>query len=566
MVEDVHPRRSANALEVLQAAEDGFVAFGSLAQRLHDVLEILPVYVVLLSADYHVPFANRFFRERFGESHGKRCFEYLFGRTEPCEVCETYTVLKTNRPQHWEWMGPDGRNYDIFDFPFTDTDGSPLIMEAGVDITERKRAEDALREAHEILEVRVQQRTAELAQANARLLAEIQERHKVEQALRESQADLNRAQAVAHTGSWRLDVQRNELLWSDETHRVFGIPKGTSLTYEVFLATVHPDDRELVDRAWQAALRGEPYDIEHRVVVKESVKWVRERAVLDFDPQGILLDGFGTVQDITERKRAEESLRQAQKMESIALLAGGVAHDFNNLLAAILGNASLLRDEVAEESREKLDSVIQATEKAADLTRQLLAYAGRGRFMIESLDVSRVIREMTELMHTFIPQKVDLTLALEPVLPGIEADRGQLQQIVMNLVLNAAEAIGPNQTGAVTVSARTQEVSETAPVNDEITGEPVAPGKYVCLEVKDTGCGMDYQTRTRIFDPFFTTKFLGRGLGLAAVAGIVQSHSGAIQLETEPAKGATFRVLLPGGPTPPAPTRRGSTSPNSLGT
>jgi PAS domain S-box-containing protein len=133
-------------------------------QRFNDVLESLPVYVVLLSPDYHVPFANRFFRERFGESHGKRCFEYLFHRTEPCEICETYTVLKTRTPHHWEWVGPDNHNYDISDFPFTDVDGSPLIMEVGIDVTEQKRAQESLRKARAELETRVQERTRELSE------------------------------------------------------------------------------------------------------------------------------------------------------------------------------------------------------------------------------------------------------------------------------------------------------------------------------------------------------------------------------------------------------------------
>ena len=133
-------------------------------QRFNDVLDSLPVYVVLLSPNYHVPFANRFFRERFGESHGKRCFEYLFHRTEPCEICETYTVLKTHTPHHWEWAGPDSHNYDIFDFPFTDVDGSPLIMEVGIDVTEQKRAQEALHKAHAELEIRVQERTRELTE------------------------------------------------------------------------------------------------------------------------------------------------------------------------------------------------------------------------------------------------------------------------------------------------------------------------------------------------------------------------------------------------------------------
>jgi PAS domain S-box-containing protein len=261
-------------------------------KRFLDVLETLPAYVVLLTPDYHVPFDNRFFRERFGESHGRRCFEYLFNRTEPCEVCETYTVLKTMAPHEWEWQGPDGRNYYIYDFPFVDTDGSTLIMEMGIDITEQKQAEEALRNINETLERRVAERTA---------------------ALRESEEDLNRAQAVARVGSWRLDVRKNELLWSEENHRIFGISEGTLLTYEAFLATVHPDDREYVDRKWMAGLRGEPYDIEHRIVVGDSVKWVRERAELELDKDGTLLGGFGTTQDITERKRAEEEVRRGIK-------------------------------------------------------------------------------------------------------------------------------------------------------------------------------------------------------------------------------------------------------------
>jgi PAS domain S-box-containing protein len=261
-------------------------------QRLHDVLEMLPAYVVLLTPDHHVPFANRLFRERFGESCGRCCFEYLFGRSGPCENCETYKVLETNTPLHWEWTGPDGRNYDIFDFPFTDAGGSPLIMEMGIDITERKREEEALKEANETLEQRVAERTAEL---------------------HESREDLSRAQVVAHTGSWRMDTRSNVLLWSDETYRIFGLAQGTPMTYETFLAVVHPDDRQYVDQQWTAALRGEPYDVEHRIVVGDAVKWVRERAELEFDSEGVLLGGFGTVQDITERKHAEEALRRSEE-------------------------------------------------------------------------------------------------------------------------------------------------------------------------------------------------------------------------------------------------------------
>ena len=262
---------------------------------------------------------------------------------------------------------------------------------------------------------------------------------------------------------------------------------------------------------------------------------------------------LGVVQ-VFMRKRAEravraseERLRQAQKMESIGLLAGGVAHDFNNLLASVMGNASLLREEVSEEKLEKVEAIIRASERAADLTRQLLAYAGKGRVVVAIHDFSHIVRDMTDLLRASIPKKVSLKLALPPDLPGVEADRGQLQQIIMNLVLNGAEAIGADRPGTLTVGAGAREVSAAESVSDEITGRLLAPGSYVWLEVADTGSGMDEATRMRIFDPFFTTKFLGRGLGLAAVAGIVQMHHGAIQLRTAPGEGATFHVYLPAG-------------------
>jgi signal transduction histidine kinase/DNA-binding response OmpR family regulator len=271
---------------------------------------------------------------------------------------------------------------------------------------------------------------------------------------------------------------------------------------------------------------------------------------------------LGVVQ-VLMRKRAEravrageERLRQAQKMESIGLLAAGVAHDFNNLLASIMGNASLLREEVTGKGLENVDAVIDASEKAADLTRQLLAYAGKGRFVIESHDLSHMVRDMTDLLRASIPRKVNVKLALAPDLPCVEADRGQLQQVIMNLALNGAEAIGADRTGVLSISAGMSHVSEADSISDEITGRSLPHGDYVWLEVADTGSGMDAETRKKIFEPFFTTKFLGRGLGLAAVAGIVQAHRGAIQLRTAPGEGAAFRVYLPAGGAVQVPRRQ----------
>ena len=414
-------------------------------QRFNDILETLPAYLLLLTPDYHVAFANRFFRERFGESHGRRCFEYLWGRSEPCEVCETYKTLKTMAPLEWEWTGPDGRNYYIFDFPFTDTDGSTLIMEVGIDITERKWAEEELRRHQERLEQLVEERTADLEGRNAQLGAEIAERRKAEEALRESQADLNRAQAVAHTGSWRLNVRRNELLWSDETHRMFGIPKGTRMTYETFLATIHPQDREYVDRKWAAALRGEPYEIEHRIVVGDAVKWVRERAELEFDKEGKLLGGFGTAQDITERKRAEQQLLEAERLraqmaETVAL---EINHRMKNNLMLVSGilELQLTTQPAASDAAAALRQARARISALSTVHEQM--YEQRS----ERVELSDVLRRIAEMaIGALAAEDVALSVSSDPVyIPSRAATT--LAVVSNELITNALKYGAPGSDG-----------------------------------------------------------------------------------------------------------------------
>jgi signal transduction histidine kinase len=251
-----------------------------------------------------------------------------------------------------------------------------------------------------------------------------------------------------------------------------------------------------------------------------------------------------------ERRNLEEQLRQAQKLESLGLLAGGVAHDFNNLLTGILGNASLALEvlDPPEPARTMLDDVIRASERAADLTRQLLAYAGKGKFIIQRLDLTEIVRDIVDLIRTSIPRRVDLRLELDPHLPAIEGDPSQIQQLVMNLVINAGEAMGEG-SGVVVVRSGTRDLEGDY---FRCPGEPLKPGRYVHLEVEDTGCGMDSHTVEHIFDPFFTTKFTGRGLGLAAVQGIVRAHKGAIRVFSAPGAGSTFMILLPAAEARPA--------------
>ena len=255
----------------------------------------------------------------------------------------------------------------------------------------------------------------------------------------------------------------------------------------------------------------------------------------------------GILRDVTGRRRLEEQLRQAQKMEAIGRLAGGVAHDFNNLLTVIMGNTLMLQESIRERGLtefEEVEPVIKASEAAADLTRQLLSYSGRGQVLIEPIDLSDCIRGLGTLLRAAVSKNVSLRLDLAPELPAVESDRGQMKQIVTNLALNSAEAIGDETPGVIHVTTRLRRLTG-ADVRDWITGEWLPAGAYVAVEVSDTGCGMDAETASRIFDPFFSTKFTGRGLGLPAVAGAVKAHHGGIELETTPGAGSRFCVLLP---------------------
>ena len=255
---------------------------------------------------------------------------------------------------------------------------------------------------------------------------------------------------------------------------------------------------------------------------------------------------LSAIVDITRRKHLDEHLRETQKLESMGLLAGGVAHDFNNLLMGIMGNTSLALETVpvASPHRVLLEDVLQASERASGLTRQLLAYAGKGRFVVLRIDLSDLVREISGLIRTSIPKRVQLRLELKPDLPVIEADPSQIQQLIMNLIINGAEAIAEESTGTVLVTTELQLVDENY-ISQDSAGDLAQPGTYVALEVHDTGSGMTDEVKARLFDPFFTTKFMGRGLGLAAALGIVRSHRGTIRVYSSPGKGSTFKVLLP---------------------
>jgi CheY-like chemotaxis protein len=239
-------------------------------------------------------------------------------------------------------------------------------------------------------------------------------------------------------------------------------------------------------------------------------------------------------------------LSHAQRLDSLGVLAGGVAHDFNNLLTGILGNVSLAIADLppGDKILPLLDNAVHAAEQMANLTRQMLAYAGKGTFFVQPADIADVVRGISALVSASVTKNIRLIFELQQNLPAVEVDLGQIHQLLMNFVTNAAEAIGEEHAGTIVVATCQQELSSDDLRDMVIPGE-VQPGRYVSVEVRDTGIGMDAETQRKIFDPFFTTKFTGRGLGLSAVLGIVRRHHGTIRVQSEPGKGSRFAIFLP---------------------
>jgi signal transduction histidine kinase/CheY-like chemotaxis protein len=309
----------------------------------------------------------------------------------------------------------------------------------------------------------------------------------------------------------------------------------------------HPADRRLLVDFVKACLEDRREgSLDHRLVLpRKGSRHLHTSLEVRLGADGGISQVLGITQDVTDRRHAEEALRQAQKLEGLGVLAGGIAHDFNNLLTAILANLNLAQMTIAEDSRTAryLKSMESTVIRAADLTRQMLAYSGRGAFVIQSLDLNRVAEEITQLLRASIPKKIEIRFELRPELPPVEADIAQMQQVIMNLVTNASEAIG-DQEGVITLTTGTR-LLDAEGIQQDFPGQEVHPGTFVMLAVADTGCGMDERTKEHLFEPFFTTKFSGRGLGLSALLGILKGHHAGIQIDTELGKGSVFRAFFP---------------------
>jgi len=354
-----------------------------------------------------------------------------------------------------------------------------------------------------------------------------------------------------------LDPDGRVSRWSRGAERLFGYSaeevEGTP-AHKIF---VPPDRLAGVPEVelQQAAERGRAED-ERWHLRKDGSRFWASGIMISLRDGGKLRGFAKVVRDFTERRRLDEAVRHTQKLESVGVLAAGVAHDFNNVLTAVLGNISLVRRRLNritpdQQADELLLAAERAANRAADLVRQLLNYAGKGRREIKPVDICQVVSDALAIVHASVSRKITIRSDVPEDCPKIPADVGQLQQLVLNLVLNGAEAIGENR-GEVSVRVRVRDV-EKAELTDRYPAYSLASQQYTELIVSDTGSGMDEETLQKIFDPFFTTKFMGRGLGLAAALGVVRSHGGGIAVKSAPGKGTTFTVLLPAEEGPEGP-------------
>jgi len=498
-----------------QAARDLFES----RERLQRVIHNIPQYVFWKDRDLNYLGANALFARSAGlrepeEIIGKSDFELSWKQSAESYRAVDRAVIETGVPRlNYEeaQKRPDGsvRWLRTSKVPLLDNAGKIMgILGIYEDITQHKDAEDAHRQ---------------------------------------SEANLANAQRIAHLGSWEWRIIENKLHRSAEACRIVGLPAETSGgTYEGFLNTVHPADRAAVEKALQESLAQKgPYTSEHRVVRPDgSEREVREQGEVFCDDTGRPIRMVGTTLDITERKALEAQFLQAQKMEAVGQLAGGVAHDYNNILTSTLLQLSLLLNDqsLPENAKISLRQLENEARRAAGLTRQLLLFSRQPVIEIKPLNLNAVLANLIKMLQRLLSKDIRLEFQSGDDPLWIEADPGMIEQVVINLCVNARDAMAP-KGGRLTIDARLVKLDAEAPrVNPE-----ACRGSFVCLSVADTGCGMDAETLKRSFEPFFTTKALGKGtgLGLATVYRITKKHRGWVEVASQLGKGTTFRIYFP---------------------
>jgi PAS domain S-box-containing protein len=478
-------------------------------KRMSTVLDSIDAAIYVADMEsYELLFVNSYLLNIFGDAIlGKPCYQVLQGKDSPCGFCSNNRLLdKEGRAAgvyRWEFQNRfSGRWYDMRDRAIEWLDGRLVKLEIANDITDRKE---------------------------------------IEEALRQSERDLKRAQHMARIGSWRFDLGTNMVQASEEAHRIYGIEKESLAIEDVQTIPLPEYRKELDTRLRELLEQGKPYDVEFRIcrIADGEVRHIRSVAEYDRENNFVI----GTIHDITERAHLEEQLRQAQKLESLGRLAGGVAHDFNNMLSVITGHAELAMQDVeqSEATYDHFQNILYAANRSANITRQLLGFARRQTIAPQVLDLNETVGGLLTMLRRIIGENIELLWhpAADPC--RVKMDPTQIDQILANLCVNAGDAI--DDVGGITIETGAAYFDESyCRMHAEFQ-----PGEYVQLTVSDDGCGMDETTKSKLFEPFFTTKEAGKGtgLGLATVYGIVRQNSGFINIYSELGRGTTVKIYLP---------------------
>lgn len=491
----------------------------------HEILEDIPVIAAFLKLNREIAWGNHTCRDFTGLSNEqlavKKCF-MIWRLGKPCPGCPARQVIETGTPAEFMLPDPVQRSW-------MDTHAKwklHLIPIMGKD----DRVSSILEIAYEITPEK-----------------------EVQQDLRKSEVRLRQAEELAHIGHWELDLRTNELFWSDEIFNIFEIDSCQfDASYEFFLAAVHPDDREKIHAAYTNSLENrKSYNIEHRLLMPDGrIKHVQERCKNYYDHQGKQIRSLGTIQDITARKNIEaenEELQQqfiqAQKMESIGQLAGGVAHDYNNISSIIMGYSEIAMQKLktTDPMHEYFTIIHDAAKKSKDITGQLLAFARRQTISPKLLNLNETLTDLLKMLGRLVGEDIEIVFLPDAAIWQVKIDPSQLYQIMANLCVNARDAIG--DVGKVTIETRNISFNEAYCS----THLGFVPGDYVVLSVSDDGSGITPENMGKVFEPFYTTKELGKGtgLGLSTVYGIAKQNKGFINLYSEPGVGTVFKIYLP---------------------
>ena len=494
----------------------------------HTVLDSIadPISIIDVKT-FCIAGANRAFLEECNlteeEVIGKTCYEILHHRSSPCTpLHDSCALMETmfnddHATTEHAHCAPSGEksHFEVFTSPIRDKRGK-IVQAVHIqrDITERKQSEVELRESRELLRVVVE------GTSDSVYVKDLEGRYRLFNTAASRVTGKSAGEVYGRDDTFLFPVEEARVVMAGDRAVM---DAGKTMTYEERLTSV--DGEQLIFLSTKGPL---------------------------YDQQGNVSGLFGVARDISDLRKAElehldyeRKILHAQKLESLGVLAGGIAHDFNNLLTVILGNMELALMRVSDDylASTSIEQAMQAGRHAANLTRQMLDYAGKGMFVLKEVDINDVVRANASFFRASVTRTINLEIVTPPVVLPIKTDEGQIQQVIMNLLINSSEAIGDGY-GTIVLRTGIQECDADYLSFSRLEEKPPA-GRFVYVEVSDNGCGMDEETRQRIFEPFFTTKFTGRGLGMAAVLGIVRSQNGAIIVKSEEGNGSTFRVLFP---------------------